>query len=149
MSLLSFPKLIFPDINVWMALALPEHVHLATARAWWEKEEGTIAFCRLTQMGLLRLMTTASAMSGKPLGISEAWRVYDRFYRDDRVVFVAEPPEVDRVFRAKAAGKTASPKIWADAWLLAQAEAAGGVLVTFDRALEGRGAMCLLSGRKQ
>ena len=35
----------------------------------------------------------------------------------------------------------------ADAWLLAVAEAAGGVLVTFDRALAARGAHCLLAKR--
>ena len=32
----------------------------------------------------------------------------------------------------------------ADAWLFAVAEAAGGVLVTFDKALAARGAHCLL-----
>jgi hypothetical protein len=33
---------------------------------------------------------------------------------------------------------------WADAWLLAFAQAAQGTLVTFDRALAARGARCLL-----
>jgi predicted nucleic acid-binding protein len=36
------------------------------------------------------------------------------------------------------------PKLWADAWLLAFAAAAGGTVVTFDRALAARGAHCLL-----
>ncbi len=86
-------------------------------------------------------------MDGKPLTISEAWRVYDRFYDDDRVTFISEPPEVEKRFREKAAGKTASPKVWADAWLLAVAQAAEGVLVTFDKALAPRGARCLLPKR--
>lgn len=140
MSLLSFP-----DINVWLALAAPEHVHAAIARRWWEKETGAIAFSRFTHLGFLRLMTTAAVMDGKPLTIAEAWRVYDRLYDDDRVMFVSEPPEVEKLFRKKAAGRSASPKLWADAWLLAVAEAAEGVLVTFDRALASRGANCLLS----
>lgn len=89
-------------------------------------------------------MTTAAAMDGKPLSMDEAWRVHDRFYEDDRVRFVAEPVEVERRFREKAVGRTASPKVWADAWMLAQAEAASGVLVTFDKALKARGARCLL-----
>jgi toxin-antitoxin system PIN domain toxin len=142
MSLLSFP-----DINVWLALAAPEHVHSALARRWWDAEDGTIAFCRLTQLGFLRLVTTAAVMDGKPLTISEAWRVYDRFYDDDRVTFISEPPEVEKRFREKAAGKTASPKVWADAWLLAVAQAAEGALVTFDKALAPRGACCLLPKR--
>jgi predicted nucleic acid-binding protein len=92
-------------------------------------------------------MTTAAVMDGSPLTIVEAWRVYDRFFEDDRVVFVSEPPEVEKRFREKATGRTVSPKVWADAWLLAFAQAAGGVLVTFDRALGPRGANCLLSAR--
>jgi len=43
--------------------------------------------------------------------------------------------------------RTASPKVWADAWLLAFAETADGVLVTFDKALGPRGALCLLPKR--
>lgn len=135
-------------MNVWLALATPEHVHSGLARPWWQQEDGTIAFCRLTQLGFLRLMTTAAAMDGKPLTIAEAWRVYDRFYADDRVtIFSEEPPEVEKSFREKAAGRTVSPKVWADAWLLAFAQAAEGVLVTFDKALEARGAHCLLPKR--
>jgi len=134
-------------MNVWLAMAAPEHIHSGLARRWWEKEAGAIAFSRLTQLGLLRLMTTAAVMDGSPLTIAEAWRVYDRFYEDDRVVFVSEPPEVEKRFREKATGRTVSPKVWADAWLLAVAQAAGGILVTFDKALGPRGAHCLLSAR--
>lgn len=137
-------SLSFPDVNVWLALATPEHSHASFARNWWEKEAGTIAFCRLTQLGFLRVLTTAAAMDLKPLSIAAAWRVYDRFYDDDRVTFVAEPPEVEERFREKAMGRFASPKVWADAWLLAFAQAAGGALVTFDKALGSRGAFCLL-----
>jgi hypothetical protein len=134
-------------MNVWLALASVEHIHSELARNWWENEVGTIAFCRLTQLGFLRLMTTAAAMDGKPLTIADAWRVYDRLYDDDRVTFVAEPVEVEKRFREKAVGRTASPKVWADAWLLATAQEAGGVLVTLDKALAGRGARCLLGKR--
>lgn len=139
------PALSFPDINVWLAIAAPEHIHAPIAREWWKQENGVIAFCRLTQLGFLRLMTTAAVMDGKPLSMSEAWRVHDRLYHDDRVMFVSEPPDVDRRFREKATGRTASPKTWADAWLLAVAQTAQGVLVTFDRALADRGAICLLA----
>ena len=136
-----------PDINVWLALAAPEHPHNALSRRWWERHDGPIGFARLSQLGLLRLTTTAAAMDGKPLSINEAWRVYDRFYRDDRVTFVVEPSDVEKEFRVSASGHTASPKVWGEAWMLAMASAAGGVLVTFDKALGSRGAHCLLSHR--
>jgi uncharacterized protein len=135
----------FPDVNVWLALAAVEHVHSAIARQWWNDEKGRIAFSRFTQLGFLRLMTTAAAMDGRPLSMAEAWRVHDRFYGDDRVKFLPEPTQVEERFRALAVGKTVSPKVWADAWLLAVAEAADGTLVTFDRALIVRGARCLLA----
>lgn len=137
-------SLSFPDLNVWLALATSEHVHASEARKWWDRESGTIAFCRFTQLGFLRLTTTAAAMDGSPLTITQAWRVYDHWFQDDRVAFAAEPPDVDECFRIEAVGRGASPKIWADAWLLAVAKAAGGRLVTFDRALASRGAVCLL-----
>jgi toxin-antitoxin system PIN domain toxin len=130
----------FPDVNVWLALASHEHVHSAIARRWWNSHEGGIAFCRISQLGLLRLLTTAAVMGNKPLSLDRSWRIYDGLLADDRVVFVYERPEMDAVFRARAAGHAASPKIWADAWMLAIAHAAGGILVTFDQALGPRGA---------
>jgi len=54
---------------------------------------------------------------------------------------------VEKEFRKRAAGREASPKVWGDAWMLALATAAGGVLVTFDKALGPRGAHCLLPHR--
>jgi hypothetical protein len=137
-------SLSFPDVNVWLALAAPEHIHAQAARRWWEEDAGPIAFCRITQMGFLRLMTTAAAMDGKPLTTAEAWGVYDRLFEDDRVVFVPEPADVESTFRESTVGQTASPKLWADAWLLGFARCAEGILVTFDRALAARGARCLL-----
>ena len=142
MTLLSFP-----DMNVWLALATPEHVHAKVARQWWDGEDGAIAFSRFTQMAFLRLLTTDAVMDGKPLTMAEAWKVYDRWYEDDRVTFVSEPAEVEDRFREKAKERTVSPKVWADAWLLAFSVAAGGKLITFDRALGARGAVCLLGAR--
>jgi toxin-antitoxin system PIN domain toxin len=140
-------SLSFPDVNVWLALVSHEHVHSAVARRWWNLWSGQIAFCRLSQLGLLRLLTTAAVMDDKPLSFDAAWDVYDRLLGDDRVVFSAEHSRCDTIFRTIANGPASAPKVWADAWLLAVAEAAGGVLVTFDKALAARGAHCLLSKR--
>jgi toxin-antitoxin system PIN domain toxin len=143
----SMTSLSFPDLNVWLALVSHEHVHSASARRWWNSSSGRIAFCRLSQLGLLRLLTTAAVMGNKPLSFDEAWRVYDSLYADERVVFSPEHSQTDGLFRTKTTGPASGPKVWADAWLLAIAEAAGGVLVTFDKALATRGAHCLLSKR--
>jgi toxin-antitoxin system PIN domain toxin len=137
-------SLSFPDVNVWLALASHEHVHSVIARSWWNSQESSIAFCRVSQLGLLRLLTTATVMGNKPLSMDRSWRTYEGLFADDRVVFVYERPEMNAIFRAKSSGHSASPKIWTDAWLLAIAEAAGGQLITFDKALAARGARCLL-----
>jgi predicted nucleic acid-binding protein len=132
-----------------MALSLEHHVHRPAARAWWQTVEGAIAFTRFSQIGLLRLLTTPAAMDGMPLSMDDAWRVHDGLFQDDRVAFHPEPAGVETRFREYAAGRVASPKLWADTWLLAFAKAAGGTLITFDRALAPRGAHCLLSGPRE
>ena len=137
-------SLSFPDVNVWLALASSEHVHHAAARRWWEAENSRIGFSRITQLGFLRLMTTAAAMDGKPLTMREAWGVHDRLFEDARVALIPEPADFETRFRDYSTAETTSPKQWADAFLLAFAQAANGILVTFDRALASRGARCLL-----
>jgi predicted nucleic acid-binding protein len=60
-------SLSFPDINVWLALLLADHTHRRTALDWWDRcEADSIAFCRITQLGVLRLLTTPAAMNGNP-----------------------------------------------------------------------------------
>jgi len=127
-----------------MALLLENHVHREAARLWWRAADATIAFTRFTQISVLRLLTTTAAMDGKPLSLNEAWRAYDRLFADERVGLMPEPPEVESRFRQNTRGRTASPKLWADAWLLAFAQSADGILVTFDRALAARSTCCLL-----
>ena len=136
---------IFPDVNVWVALLHPGHVHRAVAEQWWESGySGAIGFLRLTQMGVLRLITTAAVMKGKPLRMPEAWAAYDRLFDDDRVAFFPEPHGIDAAFRKYARKNHASPKLWADAWLLAFAECADGLVVTFDQALAARASHTVL-----
>ena len=77
-------------------------------------------------------------MNGKPLPVTEAWAAYDRLFIDDRVVFLDEPGAIDAAFRKYARDHQASPKLWADAWLLAFAECADGAVITFDQALATR-----------
>jgi len=132
---------------MWVAVQAPGHIHHTIVRKWWEQHSGEICFIRLTQLGFLRLCTTAAATDGKPLTMAGAWRAYTRFFDDDRVRFYIESSGAEAEFRRTTSGETVSPKVWADAWLLAVAEAAGGKMVTLDRALAGRGAHCLLGSR--
>ena len=90
----------FPDVNVWFALAVADHPHHPPALAWWNEESSLAGFSRLTQLGLLRLLTTAAAMGGQPLTNEEAWRVYAGFLSDSRVRLFPELAALEDLFRA-------------------------------------------------
>jgi toxin-antitoxin system PIN domain toxin len=128
-----------------MALILENHAHHRQAFGWWvQLEKVQLAFIRVTQLSLLRLLTTSAVMRNQPLTMPKAWQAYDRLFEDERVSFYPEPPNFEMRFRQLSKSPIASPKVWADAYLIAFAEGHGGQLVTFDRALENRGADCLV-----
>jgi uncharacterized protein len=138
-------SLSFPDVNVWLALLLEDHIHRSAAKSWWDADQSDIiGFVRFTQIGVLRLLTTSAAMNDKPLTMSQAWAAYDRLFGDDRVAFLDEPEGIESAFRHHSAERHASPKLWTDAWLVAFAESTGGSLVTFDRALAVRSSHAIL-----
>jgi toxin-antitoxin system PIN domain toxin len=125
------------DVNVWFALAVEEHEHHGEARKWWEETPGSIGFVRITQLGLLRLLTSSGPMRGQPLTNVQAWAVYDGFLSDDRVRIFPEVPAIDEVFRSFSGVPQSAPKRWVDAYLAAHAAAGEATLVTFDQALAG------------
>ena len=74
----------------------------------------------------------------------EARKAYDRWLRDERIEFVEEPGGLEAQFRALTRSPHASPKDWADSYLLAFASVADLRLVTFDQALRQKGTNVLL-----
>jgi toxin-antitoxin system PIN domain toxin len=135
----------FLDANVWLALLWSRHIHSETARKWFERAgEEQFFFCRFTQLTVLRLLTTDKIMGKDTKSMSEAWGLWDRVWADTRIAFLPEPEDLEREFRSRSRMKTRSPKVWADAYLLAFASVAGLKFVTFDRALESRGAEVLI-----
>ena len=138
---------LFPDVNVWVALNFEMHAHHATAKRWYEAipPSATIVFCRQTQLGLFRILTTAAVMGQEVLTQPQCWLIYDQWISTGQVAWAEEPRDLEAGLRAFTARATSSPKTWMDAYLAAFAEAGGLTLVTFDRALAGRvkGAMLL------
>jgi predicted nucleic acid-binding protein len=57
---------------------------------------------------------------------------------------VPEPEALESEFRARSHLTSSSPKVWADAYLLAFADVARLKLITFDRALKSRSAEVVL-----
>jgi len=127
------------DLNVWFALTQSVHPQNASALRWFHQQEiKSVAFCRTTQLGLLRLLTQSPSMSGYPCTQREAWSVVDRLLADPKILFLEEPGRLDETLRRISNRDEVSPQRWTDDYLAAFAEASNLKLVTFDRALAGR-----------
>lgn len=125
-----------PDVNVWLAIAVVEHEHHREATAWLESTAGDeLAFCRVTQMGFLRLLTNSHAMKTDCLTPNAAWRLFDRLCQETGARIVAEPEEAVKLWRTYTFATGTSPNAWTDAWIVAFAEARSFTVVSFDRGL--------------
>ena len=71
--------------------------------------------------------------------MSEAWALWDKVCADDRIALLAEPEAIEPELRRFSALRSSSPKVWAEACLVAFAAVAGLKLVTFDRRLRSLG----------
>ena len=124
-----------PDVNVWTALAAEGHIHHVVAREWFAAQpDASVAFCRITQMGLLRLLTNSSVMGRAPRTIVQAWEVYEQLRGDRRLVFATEPDGVEPVWRLLMTRPGVGASSWTDAYLAAFAQEHSYSLVTFDTA---------------
>ena len=137
----------FPDTNVWVALNHEQHAHYAVAIRWYQSvpSDSRIVFCRQTQLGLLRLLSTPAVMGNEARILRDCWAIFDRWVGTGQLLWADDPREVDTVLRHLTSANSISPKLWADAYLAALAEAAGLTLVTFDKALaaKAKGAVLL------
>ena len=137
----STTSFLFPDLNVWLALSVQSHIHHRVAAQWVEALPNSqrLCFCRFTQLGMLRLLTTSQLMGAdEVLTQVQAWGIYDEWLSDERVLFLQEPLNLEKSFRGLTQLRRAAPKDWADSYLIAFAQAAGLQLVTFDKAMSHR-----------
>jgi uncharacterized protein len=103
---------LFPDVNVWIALTFRGHIHHAAARTWLNSvpDDAELCFCRLTQLGFLRLLTTAAVMGNKVLSQADAWDLYDDWLEHGHAAYVEEPPAIELTFRSLSESRQAAPK---------------------------------------
>jgi len=119
------------DVNVLIALAWPNHVHHARARAWFESpERGGWATTPLTESGFVRVSSNRAAVAtattpGLAIQLLEQLTALEghEFWVDDIAL-------VDGGRGSQ--GLIRSHRDVTDAHLLALAERHGGRLVTFD-----------------
>lgn len=122
------------DANVWLALAVDAHIHHALALRWFAVQaEESSAFCRLTQLALLRHLTNGKIMGAANVQTQEqAWRTYEALAADPRAVYLDEPSGLTAVFKSLSRTPQPAQKQWSDAFLAAFATCLGLEIVTFD-----------------
>ncbi|HEY2280175.1 MAG TPA: TA system VapC family ribonuclease toxin [Streptosporangiaceae bacterium] len=126
------------DVGVWLAAVWGRHAHHPVAADWFGREVDDIVFCRVTQLGLLRLLSNPAIMGDDAIDRSQAWRTYDQLWADERVLWADEPAELDAVWRALSARADQNHTLWTDDYLAAFAQASDATLITLDRKLAAR-----------
>ena len=122
-----------PDLNVWLALADPDHEHHSRAESYWNHESANnMAFCRVTMLGILRLLTNRSIMRNNPFTPVQAWRTYRAFMALPEIVFLEETHVTEPRMASWSDTLGFSPQCWTDAWLAALALSHGARVVSFD-----------------
>lgn len=130
--------MILVDVGVWLAAIWGRHVHHRIAAKWFDEQPGDLLLCRVTQMSLLRLLSNGTIMGEDVVTRSEAWRIVDQLWSDNRVLWADEPAQLEAVFRAISARRDRSHKLWTDDYLAAFAQASGASLATLDTKLRDR-----------
>lgn len=126
------------DVNVWLAAVWARHAKHPVAKRWVDDQDDELAFCRITEMGLLRLTTNPAVTGNDALTRRQAWDVLVRLQSDPRVRFLPEPAGLAPLWMAFSKRDDRSHLVWTDDYLAAFAQAAGLELVTFDKGMRAR-----------
>ncbi|MFT4125538.1 MAG: hypothetical protein QM662_04835 [Gordonia sp. (in: high G+C Gram-positive bacteria)] len=130
--------MILLDVGVWLAAVHGNHVRHPQVAHWFDSATDQLAFCRITQNGLLRLLTNSAALGPDVCTRSQAWSVLDGLRSDERVIWVDEPPGTEAAFRALSAKNDTSHKLWTDDYLAAFAQVADAEFATLDHKIAAR-----------
>jgi len=126
-----------PDLNVWLALTWPAHLHHQQAVAYWEQQAAEqVLFCTVTALGLVRLVCQPKLMGTAVRNTTEASDLLNTLCHQPGVR-VAEPEDDGwEVFHQLLRSGAIPARLCTDAHLAALAIANGWRLVSFDRDFE-------------
>jgi uncharacterized protein len=130
-------RISLPDVNIWLALIAEGHSHHDSARSWfYASANDSVALCRVTQMGILRLLTNSKVLGRGVRTVSQAWQIQHALRADPRVVVAEEPDGLEPFWEQLMNQPGAGHASWTDAYLAAFAGEHHYTLVTFDRGFE-------------
>ncbi|HUG91034.1 MAG TPA: TA system VapC family ribonuclease toxin [Planctomycetaceae bacterium] len=125
------------DTSVWIAQTFdshPGHAAASGALALATHEQPAV-FCRATQQSFLRLASTPTVLQlygCTGLTNDDALTMLQRLMALSSVAYRDEPEGLVPLWHRFAGRKTASPKVWMDAYIAAFAVAGGLILITLD-----------------
>jgi hypothetical protein len=126
-----------PDLNIWLALSSEDHPMHRLALDYWRREApSSLAFCRVTAIGLPRLLCQKTHPASIPFTPAEAWEMYQSWRSKEGVFLQPDPEGVEERLASFVKLGLVIPRLWTDAYLAAFAMAAGHRLVSFDRDFE-------------
>ena len=130
-----------PDLNVWLALIWPEHIHHQHAVQYWEQQAAEqVLFCTVTALGLVRLVCQPKLMGTAVRNAAEASDLLNALCQQPGVQMAQPDHDGWEVFhqllRSGLRGGEIPSRLCTDAHLAALAIANGWRLVSFDRDFE-------------
>lgn len=131
------PTLDLIDVNVWVALSTASHVHFNRAKTYLDTESASkVGFCRLTMLGMMRLIMNPTIMQSAAYTSSGAWQLYTDYLSQSRVTFVQESVLIDDLLEDWQLKGLIHSSTWTDAAIAALAIKSGARLVTFDKGFQ-------------
>jgi uncharacterized protein len=126
-----------PDLNVWLALACPDHSHHRQAVHYWEQQAAQqVLFCTVTALGLVRLVCQPKLMGATVKTAAEASALLNAFCQQPGVGMTSAEQAGWELFHQLLRSGELPPRLCTDAYLAALAIANGWRLVSFDRDFE-------------
>ncbi len=126
-----------PDLNVWLALACPDHSHHRQAVHYWEQQAAEqVLFCTVTALGLVRLVCQPKLMGAAVKTLAEACALLDSFCQQQGVAMASAEHAGWEAFHQLLRSGEVPPRLCTDAYLAALAISNGWRLVSFDRDFE-------------
>ena len=126
-----------PDLNVWLALATPDHFHHQQALNYWEHQAAEhVHLCTLTALGLVRLLSQPKLMGPAIKTTYEASAILQALCQQPGVSLAIPTIYGWDVFHQLMREGDLSARLCTDAYLAALAISNGWRLVSFDRDFE-------------
>ena len=129
------------DVNVWLAAAFTSHpAHLRAQAVLLDATPGSPAlFCRATQQGFLRLVSTPAiftAYRSMTITNRDAVTALAAFQALPQVDLIDEPAGLEALWWRLAGLEEAAPKRWMDAYLAAFAIRGSLRMISLDRVFQ-------------